>query len=77
MEILLKFVPESPIKNIPALVQMMAWCRSGDKPLSEPMMVSLLTHACATRLQLDKSYTIIFHFINSQSRNHDTFLNVV
>ena len=22
----------------------MAWCRSGDKPLSEPMMVSLPTH---------------------------------
>ena len=22
----------------------MAWCRPGDKPLSEPMMLSLLTH---------------------------------
>ena len=30
--------------NIPALVQIMAWRRSGDKPLSEPMMVSSLTH---------------------------------
>ena len=27
-----------PINNIPALVQIMAWCRPGDKPLSEPMM---------------------------------------
>ena len=26
----------------------MAWCRPGDKPLSEPMMVSLLTHICVT-----------------------------
>ena len=35
----------------PALVQIMAWRRSGDKPLSEPMMVSLLTHICVTRPQ--------------------------
>ena len=32
--------------NIPALFQIMAWCRPGDKPLSEAMMVSLLTHIC-------------------------------
>ena len=30
----LKFVSEGPINNIPALVQVMAWCRTGDKPLS-------------------------------------------
>ena len=29
----------------------MAWCRSGDKPLSEPMMVSLPMHICITRPQ--------------------------
>ena len=40
-----------PIINIPPMVQIMAWCRSGDKPLSEPMMVSLLTHICVTRPQ--------------------------
>ena len=28
----LKFVPRGPINNIPALVQIMAWCRSSDKP---------------------------------------------
>ena len=27
------------INNIPALVQIMAWRRTGDKPLSEPIMV--------------------------------------
>ena len=27
-----KFVPEGPINNIPALVQIMAWRRIGDKP---------------------------------------------
>ena len=40
----LKFGPKGLINNIPAMVQIMAWCRSGDKPLSESMMVSLLTH---------------------------------
>ena len=34
----LKFVPRSPIDNIPASVQLMAWHRTGDKPLPEPMM---------------------------------------
>ena len=51
IKISLKFVPKGPINNIPALVQIMAWRRSGDKPLSEPMMVSLLTHICVARPQ--------------------------
>ena len=40
IQVSLKFVPTSPINNIPALDmsldQIMAWCRPGDKPLSEP-----------------------------------------
>ena len=48
IKIPLKFVPTSPINNIPALVQIMAWRRQGDNPLSEPMMVWLLTHICVT-----------------------------
>ena len=47
----LKFVPRGPINNIPALVQIMAWRRPGDKPLSGPMMVRLPTHICVTRPQ--------------------------
>ena len=47
----LKSVPEVRTYNIPALVQIVAWRRPGDKPLSEPMMVSLLTHICVTRPQ--------------------------
>ena len=39
IKISLKFVPRGPINNIPSLVQIMAWHRPGDKPLSEPMMV--------------------------------------
>ena len=34
----LKFAPTSPIFNKPALVQVMAWCGTGDKPLPEPML---------------------------------------
>ena len=33
-----KYVPWGPIDNMTALVQIMAWRRSGDKPLSEPML---------------------------------------
>ena len=51
IKISLKFVPKSPVNNIPALVQIMAWRRPGDKPLSEAMMASLLTHICITRPQ--------------------------
>ena len=38
IKISLKFVPKVPIDNIPALVQVMAWRRIGNKPLSEPML---------------------------------------
>ena len=47
----LKFVPKCLINNIPALVQIMAWRRQGDRPLSEPMMVRLRTHIYVTRPQ--------------------------
>ena len=51
IKISLKFVPRGSINNIPALVQIKAWRRAGDKPLSEPMMVRSLTHICVTRPQ--------------------------
>ena len=51
IKISLKFVPKGPINNIPAMVQIMAWRRSGDKPLSETMVVIWLTHICVTRPQ--------------------------
>ena len=49
IKISLKFVPQDPINNIPALVQIMTWCCPGYKPLSEPMMVGLPMHICITR----------------------------
>ena len=51
IKISLKFVLKGPINYIPALVQIMAWRRPGDKPLSETMMVRLLTYICVTRPQ--------------------------
>ena len=51
IKISLKFVPKGPINNIPAMVQIMAWRRPGDKPLSEPMVFSLATHICVARPQ--------------------------
>ena len=46
-----KFVPKGVINNIPALVHIMAWHGPGDKPLSEPMMVTLRMHICVNRPQ--------------------------
>ena len=56
----LGFVPKGPINNIPALFQIMAWRRPGDKPLSEPMMVILPTHICVTRPQWVKTRCLCF-----------------
>ena len=52
----LKFVPKVPVDNKPSLVQILAWHRPGNHPLSEPMTVSLLTHICVTRPQWVKYY---------------------
>ena len=51
IQIALKFVSMGSISNIAAWVQIMAWRRPGDKPLSETIMVRLPTHLCVTRLQ--------------------------
>ena len=75
----LKFVPKVRINNIPALVQIMAWRRPGNKPLSEPMMVRLSTHICVTRpqwvkiinqyLQLETLWLILQHHLDRKSSN--------
>ena len=65
----LKFVPKVRINNIPPLVQIMAWRRPGDKPLSEPMMVRLPTHICVTRPQWvnNRNLCVILFFNRSYS----------
>ena len=52
----MKFVPKFQINNTPALVQIMAWRRPGDKPLSGTMMVSLLTYICVAQPQWVKPH---------------------
>ena len=44
IKISLKFIPKGPISYILTLLQIMVWRRPGDKPLSEPMIIILLTH---------------------------------
>ena len=39
IKILLKFVPKDPTDNKWVLVQVMAWCLIGDKPLPKPMLI--------------------------------------
>ena len=66
IKISLKFVPMGPINNIPALVQIMAWRRPGDKPLSAPMMITLLTHICITRPRWVKPQWFNTHYTSTQ-----------
>ena len=77
IKVSLTFVPNGPINNIPALVQIMAWRRSGDKPLSEPMMVSLLTHICVTRPQWVNSDACDLFINNIQGCFHRTRVSTI
>ena len=57
IRISLKFVPQGPIDNNPAMVQIMAWHRIGHKPLSEP----ILTHAALGRYELTWCYKTLLY----------------
>ena len=64
IEISLKLFPKDEMNNIPALAQIMAWRRPGDKPLSEPMTLRLPTHICVTLSQWVKyslAYWVYVH----------------
>ena len=72
IKVSLKFVPKDPINNIPAMVQIMAWRRPADKPLSEPVVVSLPTHICVVRPQWVNAlwatfYWYLLYFINAMT----------
>ena len=54
------FIPHGPFDNNPLLAQMLACRQPGDKPLSEPMMVNLLTHLCVTLPQWVKKNKMIY-----------------
>ena len=69
----MKFVPNGSINKITALVQIMAWYRPGDKPLSEPMMVKLPTDICVTRPQwvnLDHCYIFSRYLMVHNGQTH-------
>ena len=72
IKISLKLDPKISINDISALVQIMAWRRQGDKPLSELMMVSVLTHISFTRPQRVNiySHTNIWNIVSSNHRNN-------
>ena len=75
------FVPKCPIDNIPSLVQIMAWRRPGNKPLSEPMFVRLPTHICVTRPQwVNCMYVLQFNqssFFNQCTSSIGSFRHIV
>ena len=76
INISLKFVPKGPINNIPSLLEIMSWRRPGDKPLSEPMMVSLLTHICVNRPQWVK-WTLFLTPFSHILLKHSIFVNAL
>ena len=45
----------------------MVWCRSRDKPLSEPITVSLLTHICVTRPPWANQFRHWWRYMTSQN----------
>ena len=79
IRISLMFVPKSATNDFLALAQKMAWRLPGDKPSSEPMMLSLLTHLCTTRPQWVKGYvnpSTCFAVDACKSRNTGTRVRV-
>ena len=61
--------------RFPALVQIMAWRRPGDKPLSEPVLASLLTHICVTQPEWVNQHTAgqvsKFETVSRQLQHHN------
>ena len=63
IQISLKFAPVGPIDNTPALVQVMAWRRTGDKPLPEQMTTQFIN--TYIRHVGDELKSFKQHFINT------------
>ena len=53
---IVKFVPKGPINNKPSLIEIMAWCRAGDKPSSEPTMARCICVTWPWSLKLEKKW---------------------
>ena len=73
MKIYIYFFRKDPINYMPALVQIMTSLRPGDKPLSEPKMISVPTLICVTRYQwvnglIELVLRVFRHDISGDSR---------
>ena len=66
-------VSRGPINNIPAFVQIMTCCQPGYKPLSETMLMSLLTDICPTRPQWAKYIFRVSAIVYDSHRNIDNY----
>ena len=68
LKISLKFIPKVRINQLPALIQILAWCRPGNKLSYESMMISLLMHSIyITQLQWVKGlYESTYESVNHQ-----------
>ena len=75
MSVSLKFVAEGKTTNIPALVQIVAWHRPGNNPLSEPMMVTYwLIYVSHTLNELTTVETnIIILYKEMEEHSKDSF----
>ena len=49
---IVEFLPKVRINNVPALLQIMAWRRASDEPLSEPTLASVFAFLCLHDLML-------------------------
>ena len=66
-------VPKCPINNIPALAQILAWCRPVDKPLSEPRIAEILiTFMLGTEIQHVQLIYLIYQH-NQQTVEIESF----
>ena len=75
LRISLKFVRKVRINNTVVLVQIMAWRRPGDKPLSEPMMISFMAHICVTGPQwVDQGWPSFRTYLRNIEGNDFTLL---
>ena len=74
IKIPLNFVPEGPINNKFSLVQVMAWRRTGNKPLHEPMMTQFndayICHYVCTSMADSKCFRSLFQTSLSSLPSH-------
>ena len=68
IKIPLNFVPRAPIDNKLSLVQVMAWRRTGDKLLHEPMHLASTSYVSSERVILEWCTALFLLFLMYYSR---------